>query len=187
MVKDRQPETLSKNIPSWVPDFKVPLRVPGPMWFANGGFNGHPFDASLCAIILKQYHNVPGSVLNCQGHQKFRIDQCFGENIQKVTENFHFSELLKFGCHLFRRIDDGLRFEIFWRTLIIDITSDGQIPAPREMGKQFTHFVAWNCGSEIRKLTSTERELEELRALFSTVNSDLRPTNPLEVKDVGMC
>jgi hypothetical protein len=184
MVEDRQPETLSKNFPSWVPNFKVCLRVPGPMWFANGGFNGHPFDASRCAITLKQYHNVSGSVLNCQGRQKFRIERCFGEHINKVTANFRFRELLKFGCHLPRRIDAGLRFKIFWRTLIMDIVRDGQIPAPQEMGKQFTHFVAWNCASEIRKLISAERELEELGALFSTVNLNLHPTDHLELKDV---
>lgn len=184
MVEDRQPETLPENYPSWVPDFRVQLGVRTALWTWDEVLDGHPFDVSRCGITHKQYYSVCGSVLNCQGHEKFRIEHCFGEDIQSVAESFRFSDLLKFGQTLSRGLDTGLRFEVFWRTLIMDMARNGQIPAPEEMGKQFAQFVAWNCASKFQRLVSAEHELEELAVLFSIVNSDLQPANHLNLGDV---
>jgi hypothetical protein len=177
-------DSRSRKLPSWVPDYCSPLSNAQPLL---GVGDGNAFDAALCLSAGRSERCLSMTTMTCSGALFDTVQQV---SIFESTRTCGVRSLLEFCLSLPQQANGRRRLEVFWRTLIADITSEGLHPAPPSSEKGFlAHtkvlFSQWvlesvNSGQGI----DPDEAFNELCSILNELGFSDAPGEQLTVKEM---
>ena len=174
----------SIKLPSWVPNYCLPLLKSQPL--TRIGVDT-AFDAALCSKSGRSERALSMTAMTCLGAAFATVLEVHKFETAKTSG---VRSLLQFCLSVPQQMNGPRRLEVFWRTFIADTTSEGHRPAPSSTEKAFlAHtqvlFVQWVLEStDSNKDLDPDAALEELYSILDELGFSDAPDAQLTVKDL---
>ena len=131
----------SPSMPSWVPDYRLPIKTSPLMSMIPPHDHSYEEFNVLGHVVLEKPFEVTNTAIKCVGGSFDIIAEVHDFAYNEIDTGISILSLLQFALKLPRFVCGKRRFEILWRTLVVDRSSQFDSPLPPNFERVFIAFI----------------------------------------------